>query len=177
MRVSVINSRRNATRQFLVYSKLLVNLGSKMRSHYMLAIVALHIALQLPDGDASSGAVRCPCASDSATWEFSMEQAMHVSDVVMMGRIVSLREGLRGTMNATISSIITYKGRNSQFLTMVHHVTNFEKDSSREMALFFLAVEPAGNLALQCMSTLLALNSVSDLRILLDFVRDMGIGT
>ena len=103
---------------------------------------------------------------------------MRVSDVVIMGKVIEVREGLRGTMNATIASVITYKGRSSNlrthFLTQVPHVTNFDKDDPRDMALFFLAIEPEGNMALQCMSPLIALNEVGNLKVILDFVRDMG---
>ena len=147
--------------------------------HLLAAVLVLHLASQLPGGDAAfSGSMRCPCASSlGASWELSLDQAVRVSDVVMMGRVLELRDGLGGMMNASLSSMITYKGRFSQgggFLTRVDHVTNFEKGAPREMALFFFATEPAGNLALQCMAPLTALNSVGDLKAVLDFVRDFG---
>lgn len=147
-----------------------------MRSwYYLFSILAIHSALRLARSDENSGAVRCPCANNPATsWEFTLEQAVSISDVVLMGKIVNLHEGMRGTMNATLSLMIAYKGRNLRFLSRIDRVTNFEKDSSREMSLFFLAEEPAGNLALQCMAPLLALNSAGNLKSLLDFVREVG---
>lgn len=101
---------------------------------------------------------------------------MRVSDVVMMGKVVHVQEGLRGTMNATIAAMYTYKG-SLHFLTQVSHVTNFDREVERDrMALFFLVKEPAGNLALQCMSPLPSLNGDggNTLMDILDFVYDMG---
>lgn len=93
-----------------------------------------------------------------------------------MGRIVDLRDGIRGTMNATLSLMAAYKGRNFRFLSLIDKVTNFERESSKEMSLFFLTEEPSGNLALQCMTPLGMLNTAGNLRSLLDFIRDVGIG-
>lgn len=144
------------------------------------AALVLHLSSQLPGSDAAfSGSVRCPCATSlgESSWQFSLEQAMLVSDVVMMGRVVELQEGLGGMMNASIASMITYKGRFSSgggFLTLVENVTNFEKGAPRDMAIFFFAKEPAGNLALQCMAPLIALSAIGDLKAVLDYVRDLG---
>lgn len=147
-------------------------------SVFTLALLVLQLSLQLTGSDATfSGSVICPCTTSlAASWEFTLEQAMLVSDVVMMGKVLELHEGLGGMMNATIVSMITYKGHFSHgaFLTRVDGITNFEKSAPREMALFFFAREPAGNLALQCMSLLTSLNAVSDLKAVLDFVRDIG---
>lgn len=101
---------------------------------------------------------------------------MRVSDVVMMGKVVDIREGLRGTMNATIAAMYTYKGT-VRFLTQVGQVTNFDREVDRDrMALFFLVKEPAGNLALQCMSPLPSLNGDggNTLMDILDFVYELG---
>lgn len=100
---------------------------------------------------------------------------MLVSDVVLIGGIVDLSDGIRGTMNATLAVTASYKGPNI-FLAVLENVTNFEKDPSKEMSLFFLTEEPAGNLALQCITPLGKLNVMGDLTSLLDFVSDVGKG-
>lgn len=100
---------------------------------------------------------------------------MLVSDVVLMGRIRDLSDGISGTMNASLSVMATYKGPDI-FLDDLDNVTNFEKDSSKEVSLFFLTEEPAGNLALQCITPLGKLHVMGDLTSLLDFVSDVGKG-
>ena len=150
-----------------------------MKAALLAPLVLLCLSTQLSGGEAAfSRAMRCPCAASLGTADgaLTIEQAVRVSDVVLLGRVVGLHTGLRGTMNASLISIFTYKGA-GDFLTRVEDVTNFAKEAGEDvLALFFLAEEPAGNLALLCMSPLLQLNSATlgDLRSLLDFVRDMG---
>ena len=145
----------------------------------LLAVVAVGLSLQSAFSDsrgASLGDVRCPCVSSSAaSWEYTFEQAMRVADVVIMGKIMKLSDGVRGTMNASLLSAITYKG-DSIFWTQMEDFTNFEKDSPRDMSFFFFAREPAGNLALQCMASLYQLSAAGvDLRDLLEFIHKMGV--
>jgi hypothetical protein len=100
---------------------------------------------------------------------------MRVADVVMLGKILKLGDGLRGTMNASILSAVTYKG-GATFWTQMDDFTNFEKDSPPEISLFFFVREPAGNLALQCMVPLYELSTVGrSLKDLLEFVHETGI--
>lgn len=142
---------------------------------YLFSVLALQIGVQFARSD--EGSVSCPCASNpAASWEYTLEEAVHISDVVIMGRIVELKEGMRGRMNATLSLMAAYKGGNFRFLSLVEKVTNFEKDSSRDMSLFFLVEEPSGNLALQCMTPLGSLNVAGRLKSLLDYVRYVGTG-
>ena len=146
----------------------------------LLALVAASLSLQSAVSDsrgASLGDVRCPCVSSSAaSWEYSFEEAMRVADVVIMGKILKLSDGVRGTMNASILSAVAYKG-GSFFWTQMEDGTNFEKDSPLDMSFFFFAREPAGNLALQCMATLYELSAGGvDLKDLLEFAHKMGIG-
>lgn len=145
-------------------------------------LIVTCLSLQFLSGEAAfSGAVYFPCINSMGdlSWELTLKQTIRISDVVMLGQVVELQEGIRGTLNATIASMITYKGRFSQnmFLSRVEDVTNFAKDTPlEEMALLFFALEPAGNLALRCMSPLLTLSTHQDLKIVLDFVRDFGRG-
>jgi hypothetical protein len=146
---------------------------------HLLIVVAVGLALQpaiSAGGDAPLGDVRCPCGSGpAATWEYTLEQAMRVADVVMLGKILKLGDGLRGTMNASILSAVTYKG-GATFWTQMDDFTNFEKDSPPEISLFFFVREPAGNLALQCMVPLYELSTVGrSLKDLLEFVHETGI--
>ena len=155
------------------------HLGATMGALFTLCILVTYLSLQPYGGDAAafSGTVRCPCATSlAAYWELTLEQAMLVSDVVIMGRILELREGLRGTMNASIATMIAYKGHFAAFLMRMDDFTNFDHDAPRAMALFFFAREPAGNLALQCMTPLSSLYAVGDLKAVLDYVKDMGSG-
>ena len=128
-----------------------------------------------------SSSMRCPCANSPAgnQWSaFSLDQAVRVADVVLLGRVMELGEGVGGTKNASLVSIFTYKGR-SVFLSRINDATNFAEDTERHvMALFFFSEEPAGSMALQCMATLTELHSAArgELKDLLDFVRDQGIG-
>ena len=128
-----------------------------------------------------SSSMRCPCAHSPAgnQWSaFSLDQAVRVADVVLLGRVMELGEGVGGTKNASLVSIFTYKGR-SVFLSRINDATNFPEDTERQvMALFFFSEEPAGSMALQCMATLTELHSAArgELKDLLDFVRDQGIG-
>ena len=102
---------------------------------------------------------------------------MRISDVVLLGKVVDIKEGIRGTMNATIVSIYSYKGTVS-FLTQVSGITNFDRVISQPKitSLFFLAKEPAGNLALQCMSPLPFLDAEggNTLMNVLSFVNRLG---
>ena len=142
--------------------------------------VVFLLSLCVGRGEAAfSRSMRCPCHHSLAAerWNsLSIEEAVRLSDVVLLGRVVDLHAGIRGTMNASLISIFTYKGPSS-FLSRLEDVTNFAEDTREDlMALFFFAEEPSGNLALQCMSPLLELHSATlgDLKALLDFVRDLG---
>ena len=126
-------------------------------------------------------------SSSAAGWEYTFEEAMRVADVVIMGKILKLSDGVRGTMNASILLAVAYKGASffstqmkgeSFFWTQIENIgTNFEKDSPRSISLFFFAREPAGNLALQCMVTLDELRAAGgNLKDLLEFAHKMGVG-
>ncbi|CAI8027803.1 hypothetical protein GBAR_LOCUS15829 [Geodia barretti] len=127
---------------------------------------------------AFSRTMRCPCAASLATenWQPSVEEAVRLSDVVLMGRVVELRPGLRGTMNASVVTVYAYKGR-AIFLSVIDNCTNFADGSDLNVvSLFFFAREPGGNLALRCVSPLQELHSATQghLPALLNFVRDTG---
>lgn len=140
-------------------------------------LVPLFLLAFLSRGEAAfSAATRCPCAGSLATERPTIEEAVRTSDVVLFGKIVGLQPGLRGTMNASLVSIHAYKGR-TLFLSRVENCTNFSWDAGLGVpSLFFFVQEPAGNLALRCMSPLGDLHSATDghLPALLDFVRDLG---
>ena len=130
----------------------------------------------------SMGEIRCSCVGSLASWDFSLEQAVTLADVVLMGKVVELSRGLRGTMNATVSILYAYK-ENSQVgrqksLSEVRGITNFGEGADEDrISLFFLMVEPTGNLALQCMMPLVPStngNEGTNLVSLLNFVYAAG---
>lgn len=95
-----------------------------------------------------------PCVTYNLT--LSLEEAIHVSDIVMTGRAIGpLEEGERGTLKGRVSYYFAYKND-----TQLHRlwlgstdVNNFHSaEKTGEIALFFLFREPNGALALQCMS-------------------------
>lgn len=113
----------------------------------------------------------------------SLDDAIHVSDVVFTGRIISMRDGERGTMTATVDYYYAYKrDRYLRRLGMARiDVKNFPQfaESMRESALFFLVREPDGNLALQCVAPIVSLaspGSFASIATVLNRVRTIGAG-
>lgn len=99
-----------------------------------------------------------PCVSNSL--ELSLDNAIHISDVVLTGRVTETREGDWGTHTAAITYYYAYKS--DRFLLRLGfgriQVKNFQSAVAvGEGALFFLTREPSKDLALLCMAPLSAL--------------------
>ena len=95
-----------------------------------------------------------PCVTYNLT--LSLEEAIHLSDIVMTGRAIGqLEEGERGTLKGRVSYYFAYKN-DTQLRRLwlgSADVNNFHSaEKTGEIALFFLFREPNGALALQCMS-------------------------
>ena len=93
--------------------------------------------------------------------QLSLDDAIHVSDVVFTGRILAMREGSRGTLTATVSYYFAYKRdqylRKPGFgLTDVENFATSHAHMSGESGLFFLVREPSRKLALHCIAPLLS---------------------
>lgn len=90
----------------------------------------------------------------------TLEQTIHLSDVVLAGRIWSEEEGKFGTHNAVISYYIAYK--RDRLLRRVAlsrtRVINFpEAPDVGQLGLYFLFRDPSLQLALFCMTSLSAM--------------------
>ena len=121
--------------------------------------MAIVLALVSQVGATVTGGIRC--ISEDMT-HLSLDDAIHVSDVVFTGRITGMKEGIGGTKTATVLYYYAYKS--DPYLTKlglgVTDINNFDLDAEVESsALFCLVREPNGDLALQCMTPFLALAS------------------
>ena len=92
----------------------------------------------------------------------SLDDAIHVSDVVLTGKITTMRDGIGATKTAAVSYYYAYKsdqymGRRGLGRTEVQNV--MADASMGEPAVFFLVREPSLILALQCMAPITALTS------------------
>ena len=123
-----------------------------------------------------------PCVSQ--TLELSLDNAIHISDVVLTGRVTEMREGDWGTHTAAITYYYAYKS--DRFLLRLGFgridVKNFKSAvAMREGALFFLTREPSKDLALLCMAPLSALSAPREMGFssmfeVLERVRTVGEG-
>ena len=123
-----------------------------------------------------------PCVSQSL--ELSLDNSIHISDVVLTGRVTEMREGDWGTHTAAITYYYAYKS--DRFLVRLGfgrlNVNNFPSAvAMREGALFFLTREPNKDLALLCMAPLSALSApremgFSNMYEVLERVRTVGEG-
>lgn len=100
-----------------------------------------------------------PCVSHSL--QLSLDNAIHISDVVLTGRVTEMNEGDWGTHTAAITYYYAYKS--DRFLLRLGfgriEVKNFQSTIAMgEGALFFLTREPSKDLALLCMAPLSALS-------------------
>lgn len=104
-----------------------------------------------------------PCVSRSL--ELSLDDAIHISDVVLTGRVAEVQEGEGGTHTAVVVYYFAYKSDRFLFRLGLGRIAvkNFASaDVSRGSALFFLVREPSRDLALLCMSPLGSLYSSSE---------------
>ena len=121
-----------------------------------------------------------PCVSRSL--ELSLDDAIHISDVVLTGRVAEMREEEGGTHTAVVVYYFAYKSDRFLFRLGLGRIAvkNFASgDVERGSALFFLVREPNRDLALQCMSPLRSLSLANELgfsNILdaLNYVRTVG---
>ena len=123
-----------------------------------------------------------PCVSQ--TLALSLDDSIHISDVVLTGRVTEMRKGDWGTHTAAITYYYAYKS--DRFLVRLGfgriEVKNFPSAvAMREGALFFLTREPNKDLALLCMAPLSALSApremgFSNMYEVLERVRTVGEG-
>ena len=127
-------------------------------------------------------AAAMPCVSQ--TLALSLDDSIHISDVVLTGRVTEMRKGDWGTHTAAITYYFAYKS--DRFLVRLGfgriEVKNFPSAvAMREGALFFLTREPNKDLALLCMAPLSALSApremgFSNMYEVLERVRTVGEG-
>ena len=123
-----------------------------------------------------------PCVSNSL--ELSLDNAIHISDVVLTGLVTEMHEGDWGTHTAAITYYYAYKS--DRFLLRLGfgriNVKNFQSAVAvGEGALFFLTREPSKDLALLCMAPLSALSApremgFSSMYEVLERIRTVGEG-
>ena len=123
-----------------------------------------------------------PCVSQ--TLALSLDDSIHISDVVLTGRVTEMSKGDWGTHTAAITYYFAYKS--DRFLVRLGfgriEVKNFPSAvAMREGALFFLTREPNKDLALLCMAPLSALSApremgFSNMYEVLERVRTVGEG-
>lgn len=102
------------------------------------------------------GANILPCYSGDNN-NATLDNTIHLSDVVLVGRIVSLEEGEFGTHSAVISYYNTYKSDGLLLRVVLWRtkVTNFvPAPSLGQLGTFFLTREPNMQLALFCMTSI-----------------------
>lgn len=91
----------------------------------------------------------------------SLDDAIHLSDVVVTGRVISVRKGENGISKVNISFYYAYKRDNRlqrQAFSMMQAAAGFDPQERMDgTGFFFLVREPSGDLVLQCVGTLEAL--------------------
>ena len=95
----------------------------------------------------------------------TLADTIRLSDVILAGRIVSVKRGEFGTHSAVVSYFIAYK--DDGFLQQMYYgsvtVTNFiPEPPDGQLGLFFLFRAPSMQLSHFCTVSWIALNSVKD---------------
>ena len=94
----------------------------------------------------------------------SLDDAIHLSDVVVTGRIFSVRGGENGISEVVISFYYAYKRdghlQRQAFSKMLAAAGFDPREHLDGTGFFFLVREPSGRLVLQCVATLEALEQV-----------------
>lgn len=126
----------------------------KMDSYHLTILCA--VVVLLLQGIGANIQVPLPCYrgdNNNAT----LDNTIHLSDVVLSGRILSAEEGEFGTHSAVISYIYSYKSdgllqRRALWRTKV---TNFvPAPPIGQLSMFFLSREPSLQLSLFCMTSI-----------------------
>lgn len=109
----------------------------------------------------------------------TLDNIIHLSDVILVGRIVEVKEGNFGTYSADVSFL--YSLKSDEFLPkkFFSHskVTNFSPEPTNGMInFFFLNREPNMQLALLCMAseTVLIQYTGLDFQMILVYISNMG---
>lgn len=118
---------------------------------------------------------RCISSADLNT--YSLDDMIHISDVVLTGRTGTAVTGDYGTNKVHVSYYYSYKSDNLLLKRALGNiqVENFPfLPSPGSSALFFLVREPSFQLALYCMAPLRDLAQQRDLSAVLDHVREVA---
>lgn len=139
---------KNHTRGF-TNNKLVAAAEQKMNCK-VLAIYCMACVLVLRGADSQV----FPCyGTGGLDVNLSLEDTIHLSDVVLLGRIVAVKEGEFGTHTAVVSYYYSYKndGLLPKRLFWSTSVKNFSPAPKvGQLGMFFLFREPSMQLALFC---------------------------
>lgn len=117
---------------------------------------------------------RCYAGSNNET----LENTIHLSDVVLAGRIVSVSEGEFGTYSAVVSYYYSYKhdGLMQKRFFWYTSVNNFiVPPQVGQLGMFFLFRDPSMRLSLSCMTPLdRLLNDGEGYQEAIDFINEIG---
>ena len=122
------------------------------------AMLVVLVACMLPYR--VSGYMHMSCVNHNL--RLSLDDAIHISDVVLTGKIATMRNGIGTTKTATVTYYYAYKSdqhmrRRGFGRTEVENV--MANASMGEATVFFLVREPSLILALQCMAPFTALRN------------------
>ncbi len=110
----------------------------------------------------------------------TLDNTIHLSDVILAGRIVSVEKGEFGTYSATVSYYYSYKS--DEFLLKgafsQSKVTNFVVSPKTGMiGIFFLVREPSMQLSLLCMTSVNLLMQNSEVSYQMVIKHIIAVGT
>lgn len=125
----------------------------------LLATTATAMLIVLVAGSVS-GYMHMSCVNRNL--RLSLDDAIHISDVVFTGKITTMRNGIGTTKTATVTYYYAYKSdqhmpRRGLGRAEVQNV--MANASMGESTVFFLVREPSLILALQCMAPVAALRN------------------